>query len=246
MRARTNFVAIDNDLGGDGKLLTIPDDDYLAAVGLYVLAICYCDRQRTDGLISSAAMRRAVAPGMDTAALVPHLVNAGLLHEREDGFEVNAYLEWQRSRAEIEASIEQRREAGRRSAAKRRAEAQTPGRPKTLEDKIEKTDKTDRPTDKSALTNSFNDSFNDSLDGQETAVGGWVNRITEKQLADLVQTFGKETVTAAAEQLEAEEIAGTVQVRNFAALLAHRLKHPKPIPSAPDAYTAADYREGTF
>ena len=46
MRARTNFVAIDNDLGGDDKLLTIPDDDYLAAVGLYVLAICYCDRQR--------------------------------------------------------------------------------------------------------------------------------------------------------------------------------------------------------
>lgn len=243
MRARTNFVAIDNDLGGDRKLLAIPDDDYLAAVGLYVLAICYCDRQRTDGLISSAAMRRAVAPGMDTAALVPHLVNAGLLLEREDGFEVNAYLEWQRSRAEIEASIEQRREAGRRSAAKRRAEAQTPGRPKTLE---EKTDKTDRPTDKSALTNSFNDSFNDSLDGQETAVGGWVNRITKKQLADLVQTFGKETVTAAAEQLEAEEIAGTVQVRNFAALLAHRLKNPKPIPSAPDAYTAADYLEGTF
>lgn len=70
--------------------------------------------------------------------------------------------------------------------------------------------------------------------------------MSPKQLADLMKTYGKETVTASAEQLEAEEIAGTVQVRNFASLLAHRLKNPKPTPSAPDAYTAADYLEGGF
>lgn len=144
MKARTNFINVANDIGASDKAVNLGDDTYLAALGLYVLAVCYCDRQRTDGSIPLRAMTRVIAPGMDTSQLVAELVRVGFLCEDGDGWRVNGYLEWQRSAAEIEAAVEQRRKAGLASA-KARAE------------KNEKNETNDK-NDKSALSHPLNES----------------------------------------------------------------------------------------
>ncbi|MDZ4064492.1 MAG: hypothetical protein U1E22_07475 [Coriobacteriia bacterium] len=98
------YVRIDNDLGADDKLLRVLDALFLAACGLHVLAIGFCDRKRTDGFLPRCAFR-LLAPSVDEA-IVAELVRVGCWEKRkregEDGFEIHGYLEWQKSRAQIE------------------------------------------------------------------------------------------------------------------------------------------------
>jgi hypothetical protein len=139
---RSGYVRISNDLGGDERFAELTEEHYLAAVGLWLHTICYCDRQRSDGHIPSAAMRRAVAPGMDITAPLAELERVGLVKATETGWEIPKYLDWQRSREQIDGARDQRREAGRRSAEAR-------------------ANQTDRQTD--IHTPPLNDSLNDSL-----------------------------------------------------------------------------------
>lgn len=158
MRARTNFIRIDNDLGSSRKVLELRDELALPAIGLLVLAIGYADRQRTDGAISKSAMRRGVALGLPTEELIAELVRVRFLEETGDGYSIVGYLEWQRSAEEIDAALEQRREAGRRSAeerAKRAAES------KGQDLKTTPTDK--RREDKRSVGISLSEPFNGSL-----------------------------------------------------------------------------------
>lgn len=228
------WVRIDDAFPEHPKVLSL-GDDYERGVALHVRGLCYCARNLTDGHVPARMFR-------EDAEIRSRLVEVGMWHEVEGGFVIHDYLDYNPSKAEALALAEARRAAGKLGAdarwngkshgkcdGKSHGKTMANGCPVPVPEPVPDTEDRETPTPQTPQ-----------------AVGGWVNRITEKQLADLVQTFGKETVTAAAEQLEAEEIAGTVQVRNFAALLAHRLKHPKPIPSAPDAYTAADYLEGGF
>lgn len=158
MRARTNFIRIDNDLGSSRKVLELRDELALPAIGLLVLAIGYADRQRTDGAISKSAMRRGVALGLPAEELIAELVRVRFLEETSDGYEIVGYLEWQRSAEEIGHALEQRREAGRRSAEER---AKRAAENKGQDLKTTPTDK--RREDKRGVGISFNDSFNDSL-----------------------------------------------------------------------------------
>ena len=158
MRAQTNFIVVANDIGSSDKALAIEEDSYFSALGVYVLCLGFCDRQRTDGTITESAMRRVVAHRMDVDAELAELVRVGVLERTEDGYRVHGYLEWQRSREEIEAATEQRRQAGLKSAEARRAKSTK------TQDIQDKTDKTDRPTDRpSALPSRSNDPLNESF-----------------------------------------------------------------------------------
>lgn len=164
MRARANYVRVDNDLGSAPKTLELSDDLLFSAIGVLVLALGYADRQRTDGAISRSAMRRTVTLGLDADAIIAELVRVGFLEPTADGWQIVNYLDWQRSAAEIDAAIEQRREAGRRSAeerAKRAAEKETEQRTNPTErigeDRIGE--------DRSAVEISLNDSLNGPLSG---------------------------------------------------------------------------------
>ena len=227
-----SWVKVDDHYPDHPKLQAL-GDDYDAGLSLDIRGKCYASANLTDGFIPARMFRHE-------SAMIARLVEVGLWHVAEGGYMIHDYLEYNPSREEVL----KKREAWRERQARSRNMSQRD---------------TDRDTDSESDCDSSSPlspfPFPHSRIPVKTpnptpqtpqAVGGWEKKLSPKQLADLLQTFGKETVTAAAEQLEAEEIAGTVQVRNFAALLAHRLKHPKPIPSAPDAYTAADYLEGGF
>ena len=105
---------------------------------LNLCAIAWCSRNRTDGRIPRAQVARLVnftgigvhtwtaAGGLagggrdvDVSDLVDELVTVGLWELAEDGFQVHDYLEWQRSRDEIEAASERARQAGRKGGQAR-------------------------------------------------------------------------------------------------------------------------------
>ena len=116
---------------------------------LHVAAICYCARNLTDGFLPTpkaaslldlsgvhcdhanpcgrAAYGRPTGMSggvVDVADVIEMLVELGLWHRVDGGFEVHDFLEYNPSRAKVEAdrqqAKEQRSEAGKASAAKRR------------------------------------------------------------------------------------------------------------------------------
>lgn len=137
MSARVDFVAIANDLGSSRKVMALDDDTALAAIGLFVLCVGYCDRQRTDGAITAKAMTRAVAHGLEISDALTELVRVGFIDETPDGYRVHAYLDWQRSREEIEAAAVNARNAARKrwGNAKRNADSNASGNAKEREER---------------------------------------------------------------------------------------------------------------
>lgn len=125
-RPPRNYVRIDHDLGADERMQDIKEEYFLAACGLHVLAIGYCDRKRTDGRLSRKAFR-LLAPAVPEE-VVRELVRVGVWHENPEGeLTIRSYLRWQKSRAEIEQLSIQASDAAstrwaKEKAAKRSAE----------------------------------------------------------------------------------------------------------------------------
>ena len=84
------------------------------AAWLHVRAIAYCARQLTDGLLTPAAAKAVGA----TTILSDRLVKARLWDRHGEGFRIHDYLEYQPSRATVEALRKQRADAGRRGGSK--------------------------------------------------------------------------------------------------------------------------------
>lgn len=230
MKARTNFVAIANDIGASDKAIELQEDGYLAAIGLYLLSVCYCDRQRSDGYIPMNAFRRVIAPGVDSADLIDELVRVGFLEERDDGWSVSNYLEWQRSKSEIEAAIEQRRAAGRNGGKARAAKTRDP----------EERDKTDRPTESSPLALSLDESPSEppseptaAAHDAEQVRSAAGNKLTASEATGLIERYGKERTLLTIRAVLAKPPAGGI--KNMAKLLDYRLEHGdgEPVAVAP-------------
>jgi len=102
-----------------------------AAVGLWAMALSYCNDHLTDGCVPRAQLSRLIAASQSKALrLANALVRAGLWEDRGiDGFQVHDYLEWNDSAEQIRgkraATAEARSRAGRiggrRSAEARRS-----------------------------------------------------------------------------------------------------------------------------
>lgn len=72
-----------------------------AAVGLFALALAYCARHSTDGVVTHSALAR-LAPDDDAAALAQRLVDAGLWHLHTAGFLVHDYLHYNPSAKDVD------------------------------------------------------------------------------------------------------------------------------------------------
>lgn len=110
--SRPGYIKLPNDVGGSKQAVDLHEDSFLAGIGLHVLCLGYCDRQRTDGFIPRRAMR-VIAPGIDCEPLVAELERVGFLEPAPDGWTVPGYLDWQRSREQIEGASESARRAAR-------------------------------------------------------------------------------------------------------------------------------------
>ena len=90
----------------------------LAAKGLWLCGLVYAARRSTDGFIPASVPIREGA-GEDVAPLIDELVRADLWVRCDGGYRIHDYLEYNPSKAEIDAMRDSKSEAGAKGAAKR-------------------------------------------------------------------------------------------------------------------------------
>lgn len=86
-----------------------------AAAWLHVAALCYCAKHLTDGCIPKSKALR-LADIRQPAAQIARLIDVGLWHDKGDHYAIHDYLEYQPTRASVEAD----RAAARQRMASRR------------------------------------------------------------------------------------------------------------------------------
>ena len=110
------FLNMDDNFPDHPKVDPLSD----AAFRLHVAGMCYASKHLTNGYVPSERVPRLVPKFRKTA--LAELVG-GLWLPAVNGFEIHDYLDWNRSREEIEkdrAHLKQvRSEAGKKGAAKR-------------------------------------------------------------------------------------------------------------------------------
>lgn len=92
------------------------DDDAVIAAGekaevLFTRGLAFCARNINDGIITELQLTTFRLSAVSTRA--KRLVEVGLWTEVDGGYRVNAWLKWNRSRAEIEEK--QRKDAERKA-----------------------------------------------------------------------------------------------------------------------------------
>lgn len=88
-----------------------------AAFRLHTSGVIYCARYKTDGFIPKPQVSKLV-PAFRNATL-NELTRADLWVTDGAGYYIHDYLEWNRSRAEIEAEKEAKSKAGKKGAKAR-------------------------------------------------------------------------------------------------------------------------------
>lgn len=104
------WVRIDDAAPDHPKLVGLDD----AAWAMWSRGLCYANRNTTDGRIPKGSLRR-LSTSADPARVAQDLVDAGLWHPVDGGWEVHDYLDYQFSAAEVRASREEASEAKRRA-----------------------------------------------------------------------------------------------------------------------------------
>lgn len=99
------FVRFAHDTPDHPKVIGLSDKAFRVWFNL----VCWSSRQKSDGLVAPAVMRAKA-----TAKVTAELVEARLVHEVPDGYQVHDYLHFNRSREEIAAFTAAKGEAGTR------------------------------------------------------------------------------------------------------------------------------------
>jgi hypothetical protein len=108
------WVRIDDTFVDHPKIIGLTD----AAFRTHVAGLCYCGRHLTDGNIPTGALR---AIGPRKCAI--ELERAGLWERNDHGWQINDYLAYNPSKADVESERQRRREAGRLGGLRRAAKA---------------------------------------------------------------------------------------------------------------------------
>jgi hypothetical protein len=90
-----------------------------AALGLHALAMSYCAGEQTDGMVPEAFLMLMMPTTKARAEAIRTLTDAGLWKKLGEAYVIHDWLEYNPSRASVEARSRERREAGRKGAAKR-------------------------------------------------------------------------------------------------------------------------------
>ena len=111
------WVKIDDRMPEHPKMLQVRDSD---ALWLHVCALCYCNRNLTDGFVHDDIVARLSGSKRPRQA-VSKLVAAGLWHEVSGGFVIHDYLEFQPSREDVTGEREKGKDRAARSYANRKS-----------------------------------------------------------------------------------------------------------------------------
>jgi hypothetical protein len=112
------WIRIDDQFADHPKFLEIDGDLEDAATGLWVRALGYCNKHRTDGHIVKGALRR-LSRARDPEAVAAELVRVGLWEATERGWLIHDYHEYQPRSEKALATKEQLSAAGRKAATAR-------------------------------------------------------------------------------------------------------------------------------
>ena len=107
------WANLDDNFAEHGKNVTLSD----AAWRLHVSGILYCARLCTDGVIAAEKVP-GLAPRYRQRTL-EELLSRGHWVAHGDVYEIRDYLQWNRSKATIEAARERKSAGGRRGAQRR-------------------------------------------------------------------------------------------------------------------------------
>ena len=107
------WANLDDQFPKHPKVLPLSD----AAFRLHVAGICYCAQYETNGVVS-AEMVPLLVPRFKARTL-EELVSRRLWMPHAEGHEIHDYLEWNRSKQQIEDERERKRKAGKKGAEKR-------------------------------------------------------------------------------------------------------------------------------
>jgi hypothetical protein len=94
-----SWLRIDDGFAENPKIAELADRTFR----LHVVALCYCARNLTDGVVTTRALR-VLAAIVGVARIeknVSQLVEAGLWTQSGDGYEINDYLEYNPSAAKV-------------------------------------------------------------------------------------------------------------------------------------------------
>jgi hypothetical protein len=112
------WIRIDDQFADHPKFLEIDGDLEDAATALWVRALGYCNKHRTDGHIVKGALRR-LSRASNPEAVAAELVRVGLWKTTERGWLVHDYHEYQPRSEKALATKEQLSAAGKKAAAAR-------------------------------------------------------------------------------------------------------------------------------
>lgn len=119
------YAQIDVDLPWHEKLRALPVAVAPAALGLYSAGLCHCQKNLTDGIIfrGQIAALMPIRPA-DAKKLTQALCDARLWEDCGDYILVHDYLDWNKSRSQIEEIRERRRSAGSKGGRTRATASQ--------------------------------------------------------------------------------------------------------------------------
>jgi hypothetical protein len=113
-KLRDIYAAVSVTLPWHRKVLGIPEADRLAAFGLFVATLALCQSYRNDGHVPSEQMAAVFpCPEPDRKRLTAALLTVHLFDEEPGGVVVHDYLDFNKSKDEIERAHEAMSEGGR-------------------------------------------------------------------------------------------------------------------------------------
>lgn len=104
------FLNVDDNFTEHGKVYALSD----GAFRLHVSGLCHCARLMTDGYVIAEKVPNLM-PKFKRSYLT-ELLATPLWHPVDGGYEIHDYLDWNRSREQIESQREKKRAAGRKGA----------------------------------------------------------------------------------------------------------------------------------
>lgn len=96
------WVKIDDQLHGHPKVSAAWQTSH-AAVGLHLLALSYCSSYLTDGLVPASFVTEKMPEKKVRDRAVPALTDSGMWEAVDGGWLIHGYLDYNPSRAEVEA-----------------------------------------------------------------------------------------------------------------------------------------------
>lgn len=109
------WVRIDDCFMGHRKVRALSD----RAFRLHMEGLCFAALNLSDGYLDHDAVRRLRGNARASGKHFRELVDGGLWHETDDGIEIHDYLDFNKSRDEVEAERRRKSEAGKLGASTR-------------------------------------------------------------------------------------------------------------------------------